>query len=367
MPGNQKKVYYSEYLQLEKLLTAQLPESEKRGDRAHDELLFIIVHQVYELWFKQILFELDEVNKSFAKDYIQEGYLSKAFNRLIRVNRIFETMNSHFRIMETMTPMDFLEFRNLLAPASGFQSIQFKKLEAKLGLQRQWRQHLDKNVFFKGLKQEDQNEILETEKNGGLLQYLDSWLSRMPFLDFSKFNFWEKYRTAVVQMFAEDQKIIDSLDYMDDEKRQAETQMLDRMKNNILHFLDPEKFSESVEQGEFKLSQKACLAALFINVYREEPLLQAPFQFINEIMDLDENLGTWRYKHSMMAQRMLGIKIGTGGSSGHDYLKSTIESNRIFGDFFRLSSFYIPRSSLPELPKELKKELSFAFSMPKNL
>jgi len=330
-------------------------------------LLFIIVHQVYELWFKQILFELNEINSSFAKDYIQEGYLSKAYNKLIRINRIFETMNSHFTIMETMTPMDFLEFRNLLAPASGFQSVQFKQLEAKLGLKREWRQHLDKNVFFKGLKEDDQKEILETEKEGGLLQHLDSWLSRMPFLEFSKFNFWAKYREAVVKMFAEDKKIIDSIDYMDEGKKQGEYQMLERMKENILNFLDPEKFSKSHEQGEFRLSQKACLAALFINVYREEPLLQAPFQFINEIMDLDENLGTWRYKHSMMAQRMLGIKIGTGGSSGHDYLKSTIDNNRVFGDFFRLSSFYIPRSSLPELPKELKQELAFAFNMPKGL
>ena len=198
MPTDQNKVYYNEYLQLDKLLNAQSPESEKRGDRAHDELLFIITHQVYELWFKQVLFELDEVNSSFADDYIQEGYLSKAYSRLIRINRIFETMNTHFSIMETMTPMDFLEFRNLLAPASGFQSVQFKKLEAKLGLKREWRQHLDKNVFFKSLKESDQQEILETEKDGGLLQHLDSWLSRMPFLKFSKFDFWAKGTAGTV-------------------------------------------------------------------------------------------------------------------------------------------------------------------------
>lgn len=361
MPPIDSKVHYNEYLKLDKILSAQEPVSDSLGKPAHDELLFIVVHQVYELWFKQILFELDEIIKSFSQNYIQEGYLAKAHARLVRINRIFETINTHFNVLETMTPMDFLEFRNLLTPASGFQSVQFKKMEAKLGLKREWRQKIDREFFFKSLSKSAQEEILNTEKDDGLLQLLDSWLSRMPFLEFSPFNFWNYYKDAVEQLFEDDKKIIEAA-HVDEEKKKMEFQALNSMKENILTFLDPEKFAEYKKQGGIRLSQKACMAALFINLNREEPLLQGPFQFLNSLMDLEENLGNWRYRHKTMVQRMLGAKIGTGGSAGADFLKSTIENNRIFGDLFKLSSFYIPRSSLPELPKSVKDELGFTFS-----
>ena len=78
-------------------------------------------------------------------------------------------------------------------------------------------------------------------------------------------------------------------------------------------------------------------------------------------MDIDENFTAWRYRHSILAQRMLGSKVGTGGSSGHQYLKRTAENNRVFLDLFNLSSFLIPKKALPELPKELKKDLSFFY------
>ena len=79
-------------------------------------------------------------------------------------------------------------------------------------------------------------------------------------------------------------------------------------------------------------------------------------------MDIDENFIAWRHRHALMAQRMLGTKIGTGGSSGHEYLRKAAEENKVFTDLFNLSSFLIPRSKLPELPNQIKKELSFNFS-----
>jgi tryptophan 2,3-dioxygenase len=107
------------------------------------------------------------------------------------------------------------------------------------------------------------------------------------------------------------------------------------------------------------LSHKATLAALFIQLYRDEPLLQLPFRVLTLLMDIDEQLTNWRSSHALMAQRMLGSKIGTGGSSGHGYLKSTISNKRIFTDLFNLSTYLIPRSQLPILPESLIRNLDF--------
>ena len=114
-----------------------------------------------------------------------------------------------------------------------------------------------------------------------------------------------------------------------------------------------------VESGGRKLSRKAILNALFILLYREEPMLAMPVQMINLLMDIDENFTTWRYRHALLAQRMLGTKIGTGGSSGHQYLKRAADNNRVFVDLFNLSTYLIPRSRLPKIPTEIKKQLNF--------
>ena len=114
-----------------------------------------------------------------------------------------------------------------------------------------------------------------------------------------------------------------------------------------------------VEAGQRKLSQKAMLNALFIMLYRDEPMLSMPFQMMTILMDIDENFTTWRYRHMLLAQRMLGSKIGTGGSSGHTYLKKAADNNRVFVDLFNLSTYLIPRSRLPKIPAEVKKQLNF--------
>ena len=107
------------------------------------------------------------------------------------------------------------------------------------------------------------------------------------------------------------------------------------------------------------MSHEALLSALFIKQYSEEPVFNLPFQLITALTEIDEQLTLWRYRHAMMVQRMLGTKIGTGGSSGHHYLKKTTESNRIFLDFFNMATFLLPKSSLPELPESVKRRLGF--------
>jgi tryptophan 2,3-dioxygenase len=98
-----------------------------------------------------------------------------------------------------------------------------------------------------------------------------------------------------------------------------------------------------------------------IMLYRDEPILQNPFRLLTALVAIDENLSLWRYRHALMVQRMIGAKIGTGGSSGQDYLRRTVEAHRVFLDFFNLSTYLIPRSMLPALPAELREQLGFRF------
>ncbi len=118
----------------------------------------------------------------------------------------------------------------------------------------------------------------------------------------------------------------------------------------------------SGEGGAWRLSNAAVHAGLFINLYRDQPVLQQPFAILSALMDIDETMTLWRYRHALMAQRMLGMKTGSGGSSGHDYLAETAQKHRIFRDLFALSTFLIPRSKLPQLPRAVEESMGFRYS-----
>ena len=177
-----KPVYYSEYLQLDKILNAQDPESNKEGIRADDEMLFIIIHQAYELWFKQILHELQVVREIFKQPNIHNNTpdIYNSVHRLERVGRILEVAVGQMGVLETMTPLDFLDFRDLLRPASGFQSIQFKMIEATLGLA--FDQRHGQNYYLTQLKPEDVAMVKKAESEESLLVLINKWLERMPFV-----------------------------------------------------------------------------------------------------------------------------------------------------------------------------------------
>lgn len=361
--GPRKPVYYGDYLQLDKLCDSQLPESKKIGAECHDEMLFIIVHQVYELWFKQIIHEFKSVYSLFNQPSVEEKDLSLVVARLERVKKIQGLLNDQLEIMETMTPMDFLEFRDLLIPASGFQSTQFREIEILMGLSTGNRQEVDREYFLGRLKKEDQERLMKLEEQPSFIELLESWLERVPFTANQSFDFWSEYNKSVTTMLERDEKIIRGNEgHYGKKEMEGQLAFLDGTKKTFESIFD-EKFHDSlVKDGKRRLSQKATLNALFILLYRDEPILNQPYNLLTALMDIDENFTSWRYRHAMMAHRMLGTKIGTGGSSGHEYLKRAAENNRVFIDLFNLSTFLIPRSLLPVLPKEVKQELNFHFS-----
>lgn len=356
-------VYYSDYLELNNILNSQHARSlEYSGRMAHEEMLFIIVHQAYELWFKQILHEIDSVIAIFSQEYINEKDIGISVSRLKRIVEIQKLLIEQLRVLETMTPLDFLEFRDYLVPASGFQSYQFRLIENKLGLKPAQRKSFDRRAYYSRLSTEHQKLIRKAEQTPNLFDLLDSWLARTPFLDFAGFNFWQAYRDAVDKMLQHDRQIIETNPILSEAERKNEIAAFERTENTFAALFDEKKHKDLVKKGKRRLSHQALLAALLINLYRDEPILQLPFNLLTTLIEIDESWTTWRYRHALMVQRMIGTKIGTGGSSGHNYLRTTAESHKVFSDLTEIATYLIPRAELPELPEPLKKNLGFYYS-----
>lgn len=352
---------YADYLHLEGLLDLQEPESARVGKPAHDEMLFIIIHQTYELWFKQVLTELDLVLEVFEANEIDEAELGRALAALERVLSIKKLLIAQVDVLETMTPMDFLEFRNLLYPASGFQSAQFRLIEVRLGLTRGERLQYKTSEFDHDLKPDERKTVLAEEDRPSLRTLLDKWLSRMPFTSMGGFEFRHAYGEALNRMLADDIALIDASSDLSQEERESQAASLRRARKMLDAILDREVYEQIETQSGWDFSQQALQSALFVNLYRDEPILHVPFKILHTLMDIDEAMATWRYRHALMAYRMIGRKLGTGGSSGHDYLRSTAEKHRVFSDLFALSTFLIPRSHRPVLPDSVKRAMHFAY------
>ena len=357
-----KKLTYGKYLQLNKILDSQHLKSEENGNQIHDEMLFIIIHQAYELWFKQILHELDSVLTMFKGNYVQEENLGIVVSRFDRIIEIQKLLINQIGILETMTPMDFLEFRDLLTPASGFQSAQFRLIENKLGMQVKDRIKYGKQRYDKFLDDIDANEVVESENEPSLFDLLEKWLERTPFLQMDEFSFWGSYQLAVEKMIQNDMKQIKSNTQLDKDTLENSLKQYKSIQRTYDALFNEKKYIKLQKDGHRRLSQRATLGALFIQLYRDEPILQLPHQLMTQLINLDQLFTSWRNRHRLLAFRMIGVKIGTGGSTGHAYLKKTEEKHSIFNDIANLSTYIIPRSSLPKLPKELKKELGFYFT-----
>ncbi len=339
------EVHYHEYLQLDKILQAQQLESDKKQLHAHDEMLFIVIHQAYELWFKQLHFEVDSIAKIMGQPALNDNSpeLQTIVHRINRCNTILRVLVHQIDIMETMTPMDFLDFRDMLRPASGFQSWQFKELEAKLGLK--FEQRHGREYYTAQLRPQHVELIKKAEQSESLLQLVNGWLERMPLFDNE--TLWADYgeKTADAPHI-----------FWQKYQQQYSESLSDTEKANLLAF-EQHFFTEG--NTDRQLSAKACRAALFIMLYRGYPVLQLPFQLLNGLLEIDEQLSNWRYRHMNMVHRMIGTRIGTGGSTGKDYLKAAADKHYIFREVAQLTSFLIERRKLPQLPQAVEEKLGF--------
>lgn len=251
---------YSTYLKLDQLLTAQVPKS---TGPEHDEMLFIIIHQVYELWFKQVLHETD-----YLITLLNDGDKPRILHTLRRILTIFKTLVSQIDILETMTPLEFLSFRDRLDSASGFQSFQFREFEFLLGYKRQ-------NVMAH--YKDSQTAVARLEARYEQPTLWDAFL---------KFLLGEGY--AVSDLIAD---------------------------RDVTEALRP--------------SPK--LQAILKTIYLEDAITM---RICERLLDLDEGIQEWRYRHIKMVERTIGTKKGTGGSTGVAYLRSTLQP--IFPDLWAI-------------------------------
>lgn len=342
-------LHYAEYLELDRILNSQHPKTAHLPNGAGDEMLFIVIHQAYELWFKQIIFELDLVNGIFRQDNINDNAadMSSAVHKLKRIIKILELLNKQVDILETMTPMDFLEFRNYLIPASGFQSAQFRLIEAKLGLKMEQRYKADyyKHTRKGGFTQSDFDSINQAEAASTLKTLVIRWAERTPFFDAT---LWREYQSR----YQSDNIAPDKfwLDY----KRIYQDSLSINEKGR---FEDFENVFFKDGRGEFPAS--AMRAVLFIMLYRNLPIFQLPFDLLGALISIDELLSNWRYKHILMVRRMIGLRVGTGGTSGSGYLEGALNQHYIFKELTEIATFLVERSRLPELPKAVKEKMIF--------
>uniref|UniRef100_UPI00398E45E0 tryptophan 2,3-dioxygenase-like n=1 Tax=Pristiophorus japonicus TaxID=55135 RepID=UPI00398E45E0 len=350
-------ILYGEYLQLDKIINAQELQSEKKGNKIHDEHLFIITHQAYELWFKQILWELDSVREIFQKGQVRdERNMLKVVSRIHRIAMILKLLMDQFAVLETMTALDFFDFRNYLVPASGFQSLQFRLLENKIGVPESLRVPYNRKHYRDNFIGKDNELLLRSELEPTLLQLVEKWLERTPGLEPDGFDFWGKLKTNIERELREEYADIQSKPVF--EEKEDMLSEFNRQKEVLTSLFDEKRHEHLLSKGERRLSYKALQGALMIYFYREEPRFQVPFQLLNSLMDIDALMTKWRYNHVCMVQRMIGSKAGTGGSSGYHYLRSTMSDRyKVFVDLFNLATFLVPRHWIPKLTSSIHKFL----------
>ncbi|KAL7886276.1 hypothetical protein AOLI_G00065710 [Acnodon oligacanthus] len=342
-------IIYGDYLQLDKIVSSQLLQSELKGNKIHDEHLFIVTHQAYELWFKQILWELDSVREIFISGHVRdERNMLKVNTRIHRIVMIFRLLVDQFAVLETMTALDFFNFREYLTPASGFQSLQFRLLENKIGVLDSLRVPYNRRHYRDNFRGQDIELLLQSEKEPTLLQLVEKWLERTPGLEEDGFNFWGKLESNIFDGLRREKDKIEQKP--DSEMKEELMADIIKQKELFMSLFDEKRHNHLLSKGERRLSYKALQGALMIYFYREEPRFQVPFQLLTSLMDIDTLMTKWRYNHVCMVHRMIGSKAGTGGSSGYQYLRSTVSDRyKVFVDLFNLATFLVPRDWVPKL------------------
>lgn len=343
---------YEDYLKLDGLLSCQTRRME--GKAAHDEHLFIVIHQNYELWFKQILYEITSVIEHLDVPVVCERNQHLILQRMIRVNCILRCMVQQFEILETMSCVGFASFRDIFKKgASGFQSTQFRKLEITLGIKEAQRTCTFLKQYNARLTQEQRDNIEEhQEKCVDLFTVVNKWLERTPAIKL----FTTAYRNQIeqeVQCMRREAEEAES-----DEEKEALLREANDTTQRFSILFDSSTYQTESAKRNVKLSYEAFIGALMINMYSNEPRFSVPYEILKCLIDMDVFITKWRFAHAMMAKRMLGGKPGTGGSGGYSYLRSTVsERYMTFKDLFEVAEYVLPPQKAPKLTPMMLRQL----------
>lgn len=219
-------------------------------------MLFIIIHQTYELWFKQMIHEIDSIRSIMSTPPTPERLNGVIVNRLGRITEIQKLLVDQISILETMTSVDFLEFRNLLVPASGFQSVQFRMIENKLGILPNTRVQYQQHHYHSFFNEKDRKALQATENEVSLLQLVIQWLERNPFLYYKGYDFWSSYKSAVDQILENDLQRIQANNDLSQDMKDQSTKEAKKNMESFSTLFDEVAYNERLEKGEVRLSYK---------------------------------------------------------------------------------------------------------------
>ncbi|MDJ0974197.1 MAG: tryptophan 2,3-dioxygenase family protein [Planctomycetota bacterium] len=349
---------YWDYIRVEDLLELQNGLEEDEAPLSNHEVLFVTVHQVFELWFKLILRELSTLRDFFNQDNVPEQDMALAAESLGRISTILNVAVKHFEVVETLHTRDYLDFRDKLFPASGFQSAQMREMEIILGLPDDERIGMGSaSGYMQALRGVD-------GKGSSALDRVESRKADMPSLK-AAVGEW-LYRTPIRGSQPGDENddaVVDG--FLKDYLAQYE-QAVERLKTHIRatvgEVADPDAFdrqyAREIEstaafcQGDSPRERRIRAAIIFIESYRELPLLAWPRKVLARIVEMEQQLVMFRQRHARMVERVIGRRTGTGGSAGVDYLDQTATTYRIFKDLWAVRTIQIRRDDLPPLDEK---------------
>lgn len=355
-----KPVTYWDYVKVEELLSLQNGVADSEESLTNDEVLFITIHQIDELWFKLLLRELQVTRDFFAQDYVPDTALGAAVRGFARMSEILRHAANHFSLMETMTTRDYMGFRDKLYPASGFQSAQLREIEILMGLSRDERIPLGHETYMQALRHADGSESRAYQRVQARLddppslnQALLAWLSRTP-IEGSQpgddgdhavvTDFVEKYlgsQQREMESLAE--RAISFAMTEEDEQRLAE-----RYRKEVESARAHMTAQDVAEEDRFR-TMRTRAAILFIESYREHPLLAWPRAVVDAAVTLEQSFIVFRQRHARMVERLIGNRTGTGGSAGVQYLDRTALEYRVFKELWATRTLLIRKDALPEI------------------
>jgi len=352
---------YWDYIKVEEILSLQSGLSDTDAELANDEVLFITVHQIDELWFKLIIRELVSIRDLFAAEHVPEQSLSAAVRGIRRVAQLMHNVAAHFSLMESMTTRDYLAFRDKLSPASGFQSAQLREVEILLGLGADERISLGhESSYLDALLDADGNPTAASERvrkrledTPSIKDAIHAWLHRTPIRGSRPGDDGD---TAVVDAFIEDylaaqvgQSKVNEDDAVALAKNEADEKRLRaryaKEREGARAFLT----AQDVPEEHRAKTRRIRAALVFIESYRELPLLAWPREIVDGVVALEQSMLIFRQRHARMVERVIGRRTGTGGSAGVDYLDQTALRYRVFSDVWAVRTLLLRRAVLPPL------------------
>jgi tryptophan 2,3-dioxygenase len=357
----QKPTPYWDYIEVESLLSLQTGIGAAENELANDEVMFIVVHQIDELWFKLILREMVSVRDLFARAPVPEQALASAVRGIRRMETILHQLAAHFSLMETMTTRDYLGFRDKLTGASGFQSAQMREIEILMGLPEVERVPLGhEGSYLTALKENDGSESSALKRvrarladKPSLREAVLEWIHRTPIQGSTPS---QPDDAARVRSFAEAYLGTHRVAVergLEAARAQSlsehDVQRLEERATKEIAYARSYLLGDDVPEDSRARASRVRCALVFIESYRELPLLAWPREILDGLTSFEQAFVIFRQRHARMVERMIGRRTGTGGSAGVDYLDTTALRYRIFRELWAVRTLLVRAQDLPHL------------------